>query len=245
MNNEVINIYVGYDRRLPVASTVLMQSIIQRSTLPIRFCLLNLDNLSHLYTREVNPLQSTEFSFSRFLTPFLSNYDGWSIFMDNDIIAQDDIAKLWSLRNEKYAVMCVKHDHNPLNDKKFMGEQQTQYPKKNWSSVMLFNNKKCKSLTLDYVNQATGLELHQFKWLENEDLIGDISPNWNILVDYFHPKGQTGLLHYTDGGPFYPNYKDCSFSAEWFKEFEQANYCKEADVFDLVNIAKQKTFENA
>ena len=162
--------------------------------------------------------------------------------MDNDIIAQDDIAKLWQLRNDKYAVMCVKHNHIPSKDVKFMGEAQTKYAKKNWSSVMMFNNDKCQKLTPDYVNNATGLELHQFKWLKDDNLIGEIPQKWNILVDYTHPNSEIGLLHYTDGGPFYPATQDCSFNKEWFHEFEQANYCKEANVYDLTTIAKQKIY---
>ena len=31
---------------------------------------------------------------------------------------------------------------------------------------MLMNCRKCTTLTPDYVNKASGLELHQFKWLE-------------------------------------------------------------------------------
>lgn len=244
IQDQVINIFIGYDRRLPVASSVLMHSITKRSSLPVRFCLLNLDNLKGIYKREVNPLQSTEFSFSRFLTPYMSNYSGWSIFMDNDIIALEDIAKLWEMRDDKYAVMCVKHDHVPPLEKKFMDAPQTKYAKKNWSSVLMFNNDKCRALTLDYVNEATGMQLHQFKWLNDDNLIGEIPPQWNILVDYHHPEGKPCLLHYTDGGPFYPDYQDCSFNNEWYKEFIESNFCKEADIFKLVKIIKDKKVES-
>ena len=132
-------------------------------------------------------------------------------------------------------------EHIPPKDIKFMGEAQTKYAKKNWSSVMMFNNIKCRTLTPEYANSATGLELHQFKWLESDNLIGEIPPKWNILVDYNHPNDEIGLLHYTDGGPFYPATQDCSFNKEWFQEFEQANYCQEANIYNLTKIAlKQK-----
>lgn len=235
--DKLIKIFVGYDRRIPVAFQTLVHSITERSTLPVTFCPISLTNLGELYTREVNPLQSTEFSFSRFFTPYLCNYEGWSIFMDNDVIALDDIAKLWALRDDKYAVMCVKHDHDPGEAEKFMHAAQTKYQKKNWSSVMLFNNAKCKALTPEYVNSASGLELHQFKWLESDDLIGAIPQKWNHLVDYTEATEPPALLHYTEGGPFYPDYANCGYSKEWFAEFAAANNCKEADLFELVKTA--------
>jgi len=240
--SELIRIFVGYDRRIPVAFQTLVHSVTARSSQPVSFTPISLTNLGSLYTREVNPLQSTEFSFSRFFTPYLCNYEGWAIFMDNDIIAQDDIAKLWALRDDKYAVMCIKHDHNPGEAEKFMHSTQTKYQKKNWSSVMLFNNAKCKKLTKEYVNTATGLELHQFKWLDNDNQIGEIPPRWNHLVDYTQGNNPA-LLHYTEGGPFYPDYQNCGYSAEWFREFVEANYCKEADIFKLVEMAKDKVKE--
>ena len=138
---DMILIFVGYDNRIPVAFHALAHSITQRSSLPVTICPINLTNVKAIFNRETNSLQTTEFSFSRFLTPYLSNYEGWSIFMDNDVILLDDIAKLWNLRDEKYAVMCVKHDHAPSEKKKFMGAVQSSYEKKNWSSVMLFNKK--------------------------------------------------------------------------------------------------------
>ena len=242
MTEETIRIFIGYDDRIPVASSVLMHSITARSSKPVSFTLLNLRQLQEakLYWREVNPLQSTQFSFSRFLTPYLSGYEGWSIFMDNDMILLDDIAKLWDLRDDKYSVMCVKHSHEPKEEEKFLGAAQTKYEKKNWSSVMLFNNAKCKALTPEYANEATGLQLHQFKWLESDDLIGEIPQRWNYLADYTELDKRPALVHYTTGGPFYPKFKDTEFSEEWFEEFYNSNYCEEADLFKLKEISFEK-----
>jgi len=117
---------------------------------------------SGLMTRPLQPNQSTEFSFSRFLVPYLMNYQGWALFVDNDVVMLEDIAELWALRDDDFAVMCVKHNHVPEEGTKFLGEAQTQYEKKNWSSVMLINCSKCTALTPDYVNSASGLELHRF-----------------------------------------------------------------------------------
>jgi len=239
-----IRVFVGYDNRIPVAFQTLVHSITQRSSLPVAVCPINLTNIKSIFNREMIGIQSTEFSFSRFLTPYLSGYEGWSIFMDNDIILLDDIAKLWALRDDKYAVMCVKHDHTPSEKKKFMGAVQTSYEKKNWSSVMLFNNAKCKALTTDYVNKASGLELHQFKWLGDDGLIGGLPLEWNYLAAYTdNHEGKIAnpaLVHYTIGGPFYPEFKDTEFSQEWFAEYAAANYCKEADLFSLTRMASAK-----
>ncbi|MFN9573323.1 MAG: glycosyltransferase [Betaproteobacteria bacterium] len=172
----MIRVFIGFDPRETVAYNVLAHSINARASQPVTIAPLALSQLGGLYTRERNPLQSTDFSFSRFLTPYLSGYEGWSVFMDCDMLMRDDIAGLWALRDERYAVMCVKHDHQPKEDTKFLGAVQTKYEKKNWSSVMLFNNARCRALTPDYVNRATGLELHQFKWLSNDNLIGSLPP---------------------------------------------------------------------
>jgi hypothetical protein len=214
----VIRVFIGFDPRESVAYNVLAHSINARASQPVTIAPLALSQLGGLYTRERNPLQSTDFSFSRFLTPYLSGYEGWSVFMDCDMLMRDDIAGLWALRDERYAVMCVKHDHQPKEDTKFLGAVQTKYEKKNWSSVMLFNNARCRALTPDYVNRATGLELHQFKWLSNDNLIGSLPPRWNHLVGYQAPSGEAALVHFTLGGPYFDDYVDCEYASEWHSE---------------------------
>jgi hypothetical protein len=194
---------------------VLSYSIQARASVPVRIAPLMLSQLSGMLTRERHPLQSTDFSFSRFLTPCLSGYTGWSVFMDCDMLMLDDIANLWKLRDDRYAVMVVKHNHVPKETTKFLGEKQTKYEKKNWSSVMLFNNAKCRALTPEYVNTASGLELHQFKWLESEDLIGALPDRWNHLVGYNPPRPDAALVHYTLGGPYFEDYRDCEYAGHW------------------------------
>ncbi len=216
----MIRIFIGYDPHEAAAFHVLSHSIHTRSSMPVSITPLMLDELGGLMWRDRNPLQSTEFSFSRFLTPHLCDYQGWSIFMDCDMLVLDDMVNLWNLRDDKYAVMCVKHEHVPEEDVKFLGAVQTKYEKKNWSSVMMFNNAKCSALNPDYVNTATGLELHRFKWLESDDLIGEIPRRWNHLVDYDPemPIDQISNLHYTIGGPYFDEYRDCGYAAEWLSE---------------------------
>jgi len=178
-------------------------------------------------TRDRDPKQSTDFAFSRFLTPYLSGYSGWSVFMDCDMIVLDDIAKLWELRDERYAVQVVKHDHVPKETTKFLDQPQTRYEKKNWSSVMLFNNEKCKALTPEYVGTASGLELHQFKWLETDDLIGELPHRWNHLVGYDATDSDVSLVHYTLGGPYFGEYEDCEYADEWRAELSKTMFAKD------------------
>jgi lipopolysaccharide biosynthesis glycosyltransferase len=218
--DAMIRIFVGYDPREAVAYHVLCHSIIARSSEPVTIAPLALQNLKKVFVREKHPLQSTEFSFSRFLVPHLSSYDDWSLFCDCDMLMLDDVAKLWALRDERFAVQVVKHDHSPADDIKFLDAPQTKYEKKNWSSVILFNNSKCHALTPEYVNKATGLELHQFKWLCDDSLIGSIPSRWNHLVDYDPavPSAAISFLHYTEGGPYFEKYRNCGYAEEWFAE---------------------------
>jgi lipopolysaccharide biosynthesis glycosyltransferase len=216
----MIRVFIGYDSHETVAFHVLAHSIHARASQPVTIAPLMLSQVSGIFTRERNNLQSTEFSFSRFLVPYLSGYEGWSMFCDCDMLMLDDIAKLWALRDERFAVQVVKHNHVPPEDIKFLNQTQTKYEKKNWSSVILFNNAKCKALTLDYVNSATGLQLHQFKWLGDDGLIGEIPHRWNHLVDYDPPApvDQLSLIHYTEGGPYFEAYKNCGYADLWVSE---------------------------
>ena len=216
----MIRIFVGYDPRETVAFHVLSHSIHSRASVPVSVTPLMLDQLDGLMWRERHNLQSTDFSFSRFLVPYLCHYEGWAVFMDCDMLMLDDVANLWRLRDDHYAVQCVKHDHRPSEDTKFLNQTQTQYEKKNWSSVMLFNTTKCTTLTPKYVNTASGLALHRFHWLNNDNLIGEIPPRWNHLVDYDPEQSVSDIsnLHFTTGGPYFEAYRSCGYASLWFEE---------------------------
>jgi len=208
-------IFVGYDESEVVAYNVCCQSIISKSSIPISFIPLSLNLLNGIYNRTRDPMQSTDFSFSRFLVPYLSGYEGWSLYLDGDMLVRSDIAELISLCDDVYSVMVCQHDYIPKSAIKFLGNQQTKYNKKNWSSVILFNNIQCKKLTIEYVNTATGLELHQFKWLNHECEIGNLPLNWNWLVGEYPWDPDVKLAHFTLGGPYFEEFADADFSDDW------------------------------
>ena len=232
MQDNLITVFIGYDSRERAAANTLIDSIYQNSSMPVSIIPLvrsQLENQKLFYRkRDIN--QSTDFSFTRFLVPRLMDYKGWALFMDCDMLCRADISKLWALRDIDKSLLCVKHDHSPKTKTKFLGEIQTKYPKKNWSSLMLFNCEKCKKLTVDYVNSASGLELHQFKWLESEDEIGEIDEfGWNFLVDVQElPESkekidQLSLVHWTLGGPWFKNGKNLSvLDREWLLARDEA-----------------------
>tara|TARA_B100000959_G_scaffold271626_1_gene319970 strand:- start:105 stop:782 length:678 start_codon:yes stop_codon:yes gene_type:complete len=221
----MIHIFIGYDSKEKVAFNVLAYSILKNSTKPVSITPIYLPNIRDDFVRERNNLSSTEFSFSRFMVPHLMNYKGWAVFMDCDQLMVGDVAELWRLRDDKYAVQLCKHDYTPKEDKKFLDQIQTKYEKKNWSSFMLMNCNKCHELTPDYVNSATGLQLHQFKWLESDELIGELPLEWNWLVDEpgYNTKSKINNIHYTKGGPWFKEYANCSYSETWNEYHEECS----------------------
>jgi hypothetical protein len=144
--------------------------------------------------------------------------------MDNDMLMLDDIAKLWDLRDDRYAVQFVKHNHVPKEDVKFLDCKQTKYAKKNWPSVMLTNCARCTALTPNFVNSAMGLELHRLKWLGDDGLIGEIPHSWNHLAGYDEPGSDASPVHFTIDGPDFQEYWDCEFADEWMRERDAMLY---------------------
>ncbi len=217
----MIRVFIGYDSAERVAVSVLAHSINVRSSQPVAITPVMLSQLEGVFHRSRNALQSTEFSFSRFLTPWLAGYQGWAVFMDCDMLVRSDIAELWQVRDERYAVQVVKHVHVPREDVKFLGHTQTKYEKKNWSSVMLMNCAKCTALTPQYVNTATGLELHQFKevgWATTRSS-GSLPHRWNHLVRDTTLRAPTPRSCTTpSAAPGSEQYRDCEYAQEWRRE---------------------------
>ena len=214
-----MKVFVGYDDREDIAYKVCEYSV-KRKNKKAQVFPLKQEELKEkkLYWREKDPLSSTAFTFTRFLVPALMNYEGWAIFCDCDIIWMIDPAEIMKYADEKYAVMVVKHDYTPPEGLKMDGQKQLPYPRKNWSSVILWNcgHPSNKKVTPDLVNTETGQYLHRFNWLKNEE-IGELSHHWNWLVNHYHePKdGTPHVIHYTEGGPWFDNYKHCEYGYHW------------------------------
>jgi hypothetical protein len=221
----MLQIYIGYDPKESVAYHTLAHSILRRSSIPITIAPLMRSQLAGLYTRARGATESTEFSLTRFLVPALSRFCGWSLFMDCDMLCRADIADLAALteRATDKAVLVCKHDYVPSTEKKFIDQVQTKYPRKNWSSLMLLNNAKCAALTPQYVNSATGLELHRFAWTEDSS-IGDLPLEWNWLVGEYGHNPAAKIVHYTIGGPYFDEYRRCDYAEEWFEENRRMNF---------------------
>ena len=217
-------IFIGNTSNHEILFEVAKNSIINKSKDVICYPIIK-DSLKalNIYTRESKKEESTDFSITRFLTPWLAGYRDWVLFIDNDIVCLEDINNLFKLADDKYAVMCVKHDYKPTNRKKLDNQIQTIYPRKNWSSVVLWNcnHPKNKLITPEIVNSESPLYLHRFKWLDDKE-IGELPLKWNFLVDWYDidSNGDPSLLHYTEGGPFFEKYKDCGFCEIWLEEFK-------------------------
>ena len=218
-------VYIGYDPNETVAYHVLAHSILARASIPVSVAPLMRSQIGRLYTRPRGPTESTEFSLTRFLVPALSGYQGWSMFIDCDMLCLADVAELAALteRHADKAVLVCQHDYVPKTERKFLDQVQTKYPRKNWSSVMLFNNARCRALSPDYVNTASGLDLHRFHWLKDEE-IGAIPLEWNWLVGEYEHTPAAKIVHYTLGGPYFDEYRDCDYADEWREEHRRLNH---------------------
>lgn len=219
----MLNIYIGYDPAEAVAYHVLCHSILRQSSIPVSITPIYQANIPEFSRPKGDG--STEFSFSRFLTPYLSGFHGYSLFMDCDMLVRCDIAKILDEVDSYHAVSVVKHDYTPKEGKKFLGNTQHVYPKKNWSSVMLFNGsiQACRRLTPDVVQKADGSYLHQFQWCP-EERVGELDPAWNHLVGEYEPNPDARIVHYTLGTPCFDGYENQEYAAEWFEERERMLY---------------------
>jgi lipopolysaccharide biosynthesis glycosyltransferase len=227
---KTIPIFVGYDPREAIAYHVCSNSIIRHSTTPVSINPLALSMLGDY--KETHSDGSNHFIYSRFLVPHLMDYQGWAIFMDGDMLLRSDISELWNLRDDSKAVMVVKHDYNTRQKEKYLGSKNENYPRKNWSSVILWNcaHPANSVVTTDFVMNATGAQVHRFTWLD-DSLIGELPSEWNWLdieYDYNH---EAKLIHYTLGTPSFHEFADQgSFANEWHRERIYTEYCQQHDL---------------
>jgi hypothetical protein len=220
----VIPLFVGFDPREAAAYHVFCQSVIDYASVPVQFIPLHNPMLRGFDGQKDG---TNAFIYSRYLIPSLMNYRGWAMFADGDMVVRDDIENLWCLRDERYAVMCVKHDYKTGHPRKYIGtpleNDNVDYERKNWSSVMMFNCSHPSNRVLNewLVAEAGGSFLHRFKWLKDEE-IGALPPEWNVLVG--EQSGVCKLAHYTLGVPGFRHYANCDHSDEWFDARDRVNH---------------------
>jgi len=215
-----MRIFIGYDSRENIAYQVAKASLLKHSSIPLEITPIVQNDLRYrgIYQREPDALSSTEFSFTRFLTPYLAGYKGWALFCDCDFLFRGDIAAITDYMDGAKAVMCVPHEYKPTEAVKMDGKAQHQYPRKNWSSFVLFNceHPQVKMLTPEVVNTQTGMYLHRFQWL-TDDLIGELPIAFNYLEGW-HTKNDCPnpiAVHFTRGGPWFNEWQNVEYAAEW------------------------------
>ena len=218
----MIPIFVGFDQREAIAYHTFCQSVISRSSQPVKFTPLALNTLN-MY-KEWHSDGSNDFIYSRFLVPYLMGFVGWAIFVDGDMVCLDDITNLWNQRDNSKAVMVAKHEYETKYPEKYLGAKNENYPRKNWSSVILWNcsHYMNRCLTPAYVQTMSGKTLHRFEWLPDER-IGEIPLEWNWLASEYDKKPDVSLVHYTVGTPCFKEYARCDYAEVWHKECESAN----------------------
>lgn len=217
---NALRFFIGWDSREEIAYEVAKQSLLDKTSIPIEVTPIKQRDLreKNLYWRDHDPLSSTEFSFTRFLTPYLAGYEGWAVFCDCDFLFRHDVAGLLDYMDGEKAMYVVKHTYNPPERTKMDGAVQTQYPRKNWSSFMLLNcsHPSVKKLTVEDVNRCTGLYLHRFQWLRNDE-IGELPVAYNYLEGW-HTKEDCPnpiAVHFTRGGPWFRDYMHVEYGNEW------------------------------
>jgi lipopolysaccharide biosynthesis glycosyltransferase len=223
---NIIPIFVGYDPREAIAYHACVNSIIRNASKPVAIVPVALGLFKDY--KETHTDGSNHFIYTRFLVPHLMQYEGWAVFIDGDMIVRGDIAELWELRDAYKDVMVVKHDYKTCMTEKYLGAKNEDYPRKNWSSVILWN---CNShpnrrLTSEFVQKATGAELHRFSWLDDKR-IGELPPEWNWLPDEYGPNPDAKLLHYTLGTPCFHEFADTPQGNEWHRERMLTEYCQQ------------------
>jgi lipopolysaccharide biosynthesis glycosyltransferase len=222
----MLKIFVGMDLKVePVAYAVFCQSVIEHSSIPVSFTPMALNTLSE-YT-ETHKDGSNAFIYSRFLVPYLCGFKGMALWVDGDMIVRSDIAELlWEFQQDE-AVKVVKHHYQTKHPIKYLGAKNEDYPKKNWSSVMLWNcgHHLNKQLTPKFVMEKNGKYLHRFEWLKYpEEQVGKLDETWNWLVSEQKYNPDAKLVHYTIGSPCFKDYQDCDYSDEWFDTYKRMIY---------------------
>jgi len=223
MSDQPFPVYVGWDSREDIAFQVCRYSLMRRASVPVTVTPIRRARLRErgAYTRDADPLASTEFTYTRFFVPWLNDYSGWALFCDCDFLWLADIAGLLALLDDRYAMMCVHHDHKPAEKWKMDHREQTVYPRKNWSSMVLYNcgHPANARLTPELINRESGAFLHRFQWLD-DGLIGAVPETWNWLEGWCDTPaaGPPNVAHFTRGGPWFDEWQEVEFAELWLAE---------------------------
>jgi lipopolysaccharide biosynthesis glycosyltransferase len=214
MSADTINLVVGFDQREAVAYHTFCQSVLETASLPVRFLPLAENTLVDY--KETHTDGSNRFIYSRFLTPYLMGFQGWAIFADGDMVCQTDIKALWDLRDASKALQVVQHDYQTKAHTKYLGNKNENYPRKNWSSLILWNcaHPAHQVLTPAFIQGQKGSFLHRFSWLSDSD-IGRLPPEWNWLAIEYPDNPSAALVHFTLGTPCFKDYVDSPMSSIW------------------------------
>ena len=217
---NIISIVVGFDQKEAVAYHVFCQSILDKASLPCEFLPLAENTLSEY--KETHKDGSNKFIYSRFLTPYLKKFSGWAIFADGDMICNTDIKELWEKRDPTKAVQVVKHDYKTKRNIKYLGNKNEDYPRKNWSSLILWNceHPKNRVLTPQFIQSKQGSYLHRFSWLHDDD-IGELDKHWNWLAIEYPVSETAKLIHYTLGTPCFLEFRDTEMSEKWINQYQK------------------------
>ncbi len=213
--------YVGFDQREAVAYHVFCQSVLEKSSQIVQFTPLAITTFANY--EEVHKDGSNQFIYSRFLTPYLNNFSGWAIFADGDMVCNADVSELWDLRDETKAIQVVKHSYKTKQAIKYLGNVNQDYPRKNWSSLVLWNcgHAANKVLTPAFVSEKSGSYLHRFSWL-SDDLIGELPKEWNWLAIEYPENPAAKIIHYTLGTPCFKEYSNTSMASLWHEHYQRA-----------------------
>ena len=216
--SKLLNIFVGFDQKEAIAYHTFVQSIIEKSSTPLSITPLAENNLDHYSEKHTDG--TNKFTYSRFLVPYLMNFKGWAIFVDGDMVCLSDFKNLKQFFDSNLAVSVVKHDYKTKQKVKYFGQKNEDYPRKNWSSVIIWNceHPKNKVLTPSFISNKEGSFLHRFQWLKDNE-IGELPKSWNWLAIEYEETNNADLIHYTLGTPCFKEYSNKSFSKYWKKSY--------------------------
>ena len=220
MKSKLINIFVGFDQKESITYHAFVQSLIDSSSIPLSITPLAENNLNIYNEKHLDG--TNKFTYSRFLVPYLMNFKGWAIYFDGDMVCLSDVKDLIRNFDTNKAVSVIKHDYKTKNSVKYFGQKNEDYPRKNWSSVIIWNceHPKNKILTPDFIESMNGAFLHRFKWLDNVE-IGELDKKWNWLAVEYPEIKDANLIHYTLGTPCFEEYKNTSMANYWKKAFNR------------------------